>query len=355
VQEPEDVHERAIGHARAVAPDLFQETYVLYEEPSTGYLHGISSCATSAQRKVALTVEEILALPLTGEECECGGWRSTEFFPALLIAHRSWELQRIVNEGGIEEVAEALEQIDRMQPWWRPELEHLGVGLAAAASLSRENYRIELELIEDFAARLDPSPLLRYVAAHGLRTINDVDGAREFSGWVDSLSPRLTLPAPRVVASRSMSPIRPQAVHRPPVSRSFSRTTDARRRFDELLDEALAGPRSVVMLERRLWSSTDGATWYMPAEVLLLSFTQGNSPRSSFAWFDTPRVVVDGLCALLSRLPGPPRMGVLASSALPSTDARTVAETLWSDNDGTWGTLDDVIAAALALDSGRDA
>lgn len=328
---------------------------MLYEEPATGHLHGTASCATSAQRKVALTVEEILALPLTGEECECGGWRSTEFFPALLIAHRSWELQRVVDAGGIEDVAEALEQIDRMQPWWRPELEHLGVGLAAAASLSRENYRIEIELIEDFAARLDPDPLLRYVAAHGLRTENDVDGAREFSGWVDSLSPRLAFPAPRAVTSRGLLPIRSRLTHRPPASQAFSRAAAARRRFDELLDEALTGPRSVVMLERRLWSPTDGATWYIPAEVLLLSFTRGNSPRSSFAWFDTPGVVVAGLRALLSRLPGPPRLGVLESSVTPSAGARAVAETLWSDNDGTWRTLDDVLAAALALDSGRDA
>lgn len=340
-----EIHERALRHAASIAPGLFQDTYLLYEEPSTGHVHGSSTCATAPQRRVRLTVEEILALPSTGEECECGGWRSTEFFPALLIAHRSWELARIVADGGIEDVPEALEQIERMQPWWRPDLENLGAGLAAAASLSRENYRVELDLLEEFAGRLDAAPLLRYVAAHGLRVENDVEGAREFTSWVDSLNPR----HPRVRFPRSVVAGTPRRTGTP----RLARRDDIRDRFDGELDRALAGPRSVVMLERRLWSPVDGATWHTPAEVLLLSFAYGNSPRSSFAWFEAPEVVVAGLRALLSALPGSPRVGVLLAANLPSPGVRSVAEALWSENAGTWQSLDEVIAAAVVLDAGH--
>lgn len=343
VMEHPEIHERALRHAASVAPGLFQDTYRLFEEPSTGHLHGSSTCATSPQRRVELTVEEILALPSTGEECECGGWRSTEFFPALLIAHRSWELAHIAADGGIEDVPEALEQIERMQPWWRPELEDLGAGLAAAAALSRENYRVELDLLEEFAARLDPTPLLRYVAAHGLRVENDVEGAREFTTWVESLNPR----HPRLRSPRSMVAGTPRRLGR----RTSVHRDDFRGRLAFELDRALAGPCSVVMLERRLWSPVDGATWHTPAEVLLLSFAYGNSPRSSFAWFAAPTVVADGLRALLAALPGPSRIGVLAASTLPSPGVRNVAETLWSENAGTWRSLDDVIAAAVVLDA----
>lgn len=344
VKEHPAVHEQALHHASASAPGLFLDAYPLYEEVSTGYVHGSSTCATSPQRRVLLTVEEILALPSTGEECECGGWRSTEFFPALLIAHRSWELHRVVTDGGIEDIPEALEQIERMQPWWRPELENLGAGLAAAAALSRENYRIELDLIEAFSRHLDPLPLLRYVGAHGLRVENDVEGAREFSVWVDSLSPR----------HRRSRPTRPPVVgsSRAATHRDFARRAAAHERFDRELDVALGRRRSVVLLERRLWSPVDGATWYTPAEVLLLSFAYGNSPRSSFAWFEFPTVVIEGLRTLLSAVPGSPRIGILDSPTLPSPEVRSVAESLWSENAGTWQDLDEVLAAAIVLDDG---
>ena len=336
-----ETHERALQYAVALAPDLFQNSYVLFEEKNTGHYHGSSTCSTSPQKKVRLTVEEILALRSTGEECECGGWRSTEFFPALLIAHRSWELHRIADVGGIEDVGEALEQIERMQPWWRPDLENLGSGIAAAAALSRENYRMELDLLEAFTEKLDPAPLLRHIGAHGLRVENDVDGARELAAWADSLNPRHT-------GSRfSRSPLSFSA--RTALSREITRRADAQELFTAELDRALAGPRAAVMLERRLWSPVDGATWHTPAEVLLLSFCYENSPRSSFAWFEVPEVVVKGMYALLEAIPGPPRLGVLGSTRLPPSEVRLMTESLWSENAGTWQNLDEVLAAAIVL------
>ena len=265
---------RAIRYAASVSPDLFERAYALYREEGTGRVHGSVNCATGSQEKVWLSIDDILALPSTGEECECGGWRSTEFFPALLIAHRSWELHRIMEDGGVEDIPEALEQIERMQPWWRPDLENLGAGLAAAAALARENLRVELDLIEEFSSRFDPSPLLRHVGAHGLRVENDVEGAREFSAWVDSTNPRIRR-VPRT---------------RPSVARSLARRDAAEERFERELATALSGPVSMVVLERRLWSPTDGATWYTPTEVLLLSFAYDQSPRSranSKSWTST--------------------------------------------------------------------
>lgn len=344
VKEHQEIHELALRHAARVAPDLFLDAYPLFEEEGTGLVHGNSSCAVYSHRRVLLSAEEILALPTTGEECECGGWRSTEFFPALLIAHRSWELNQIAERGGIADVPEALEQIERMQPWWRPDLENLGAGLAAAAALTRDNHRIELEMLGSFAARLDPLPLLRYVAAHGLRVENDVEGAREFAAWVDALNPRYArspFPRPTVAASA-----------RGVGSRAFARRLESRERFERELDRALEGPRSVVMLERRLWSPVDGATWYTPAEVLLLSCAFGDLPHSSFAWFSAPLVVADALRLMLSAIPGAPRIGVLASPVLPPPEVRSVAEALWSENAGTWQSLDEVLAAAVVLDGG---
>lgn len=337
VKEHPEVHERAIRYAASVSPDLFERSYVLYREEKTGHFHGSVNCATGSQEKVWLSIDDILALPSTGEECECGGWRSTEFFPALLIAHRSWELHRIMEDGGIADIPEALEQIERMQPWWRPDLENLGSSLAAAAALARENLRVELDLIEEFASRLDPSPLLRYVAAHGLRVENDVEGAREFSAWVDSTNPRLRR-IPRT---------------RPSVARSLARRDVAEGRFERELAAALAGPTSMVVLERRLWSPTDGATWYTPAEVLLLSFAYGQSPRSSFAWFEATDVVAAGLRTLLAQIPGRSRITGLSGASLPPPEVRSVAESLWTENADTWETLDEVLAAAIALEDDR--
>jgi hypothetical protein len=328
-----DLHRQAIRHGDRVVPGLFSDTYVLYRENESGHLHGNAVCGTSPQHPVHLSVAEILALSSTGEECECGGWRSTAFFPALLIAHRSWELHRIVEDGGIGDVPEALEQIDRMQPWWRPDLENVGVGLAAAAQLARENYHVELDLLTAFAERLDPHVLLRYVGAHGLRIESDVEGAREFSAWVDGLNPR-------VMGERSLRLSRPPA---------HVRRDRQHRRFDELLEQALTGPRSLVLIERRLWSPLDGATWRTPAEVLLLSLSGGHSARTSFGWFELPEAVVAGLHVLLGPVAGPPRLGVVAGSRLPEKAVREVTESLWVENDGTWQDLAEMLVAASAL------
>jgi len=338
VKEHAEVHQRAVAHAARVAPDLFEKTYVLYREDASGHHHGTAACGAAPRHPVELTVEEVLALADSesdAEECECGGWRSTSFFPALLIAHRNRELHQIDAQGGIEDVAEALEQIDRMQPWWRPDLENVGPGLAAAAALSRENYRLELDLLDRCTSFVDTRPLVRYLAAHGLRSENDVAGAREFSAWVDTLNPR---------AGRGDVVIRA-----PRGALGNARRERHRRRFEDELDRALSGRRVVALIERRLWSPADGATWHTPAEVLLLSLTGGQTARSDFAWLELPEVVVDGVRALTSAIPGPGRLGVLARDTLPPHAVREIAQTLWQDNDGTWSGIDDVLAVAAEL------
>lgn len=334
VRERPEIHERALEHARRLAPGMFDDHYVLFKARSDGELHGVSTCATGPVDPVRLTVDEIVSLPLSSDVCECGGWRSTSFFPALLIAHRSLELHRIVEDGGIDDCAEAIEQIERMQPWWRPDLENVGHGLAVAARLAAANSEMELDILDGFARRLDPAPLVTHVAAHGMRMSTDVVEAREFLAWVESLDPRYVDPRRKDT----------------PLSVGRSRRELLRSRFDLELDALTGGPRRVVLIERRLGTPEDVGTWRIPSEVLLLSLTGGNSARSSFAWLLLPDAAVAGLRALLAQVPGATRLGVVDRDVLPPAEVRAIAESLWQENDGTWHDLDGILAAAEGLD-----
>ena len=338
VNEDAEAHQRAVAHARRKAPGLFDNAYVLYREDASGHHHGIATCGSAPRHPVELGVKELLDLADAPDECECGGWRSTTFFPALLTAHRSMELHLIETRGGIADVAQALEQLDRMQPWWRPDLENDDPALENVAALARENYRIELEMLDRCADTIDTRPLVRYIAAHGLATENDIHGARQFVAWAETLNPRTER---AVTISDFWQTL--------PALRGAGRQDHHRRRFDAELDRALAGERVVAVVERRLWSPADGATWHMPAEVLLLSLTCGQSAATDFAWLELPEVVAAGIRTLLAALAGPERLGIIRREALPEPAVRDVAETLWRENDGTWKNPDDILAAAERL------
>jgi hypothetical protein len=338
VTEQSEIHARAVAHARLADPGFFRAEYVLFRSRHDGTYHGSATCAGGTPRPTAFSVDELLSLPIPEDECECGGWRSTDFFPALLVAYRSLELHRLVEAGGIESYGEAVEQLERMQPWWRPDLVAMGAPLSAAARLAEENQRVELGLLDEFASRFDPSQLHAHLAALGMWTSCNVSEAREFISWVERLDPQV----PYIAAAPGG-----------PVHGALARRARVRTRFDGELLRLLEGPSSLVLLERRLASPEDGATWRMPAEVLVLGLTQGNLARSSVAWLLLPDASVAGLRVLLAEVPGPPRLGVLAGATLPSEEVRSVAEVLWSENASTWRDLGEVLAAASALAVGR--
>jgi hypothetical protein len=87
--------------------------------------------------------------------------------------------------------------------------------------------------------------------------------------------------------------------------------------------------------------------------VLLLSFAYSQSPRSSFAWFEAADVVAAGLRTLLAPIPGRSRLAGLSGASLPPPEVRSVTESLWTENAGTWETLDEALAAAIALEESR--